>query len=80
MCSLVRSRRTVLKAAVNFAGFAAATRILPVGSAGTQVLAQSTGESKKREDKGSMLILLGTQGGPGVTLTRSIKPQETPGA
>jgi hypothetical protein len=34
-------------------------------------LAQSTGESKKTEDKGSMLILLGTQGGPGVTLTRS---------
>jgi ribonuclease BN (tRNA processing enzyme) len=71
MSSLVKSRRTVLKAAVNFAGFAAATRILPVGGAGTQVLAQSTGESKKMEDRGSTLILLGTQGGPGVTLTRS---------
>jgi hypothetical protein len=71
MGSLINRRRTVLKAVVNIAGFAAATRTLQVGSVGTQVLAQSTGESKKTEDKGSTLILLGTQGGPGVTLTRS---------
>jgi ribonuclease BN (tRNA processing enzyme) len=71
MNSLLKSRRTVLRAAVNIAGFAATSRILPVVRAGTQVLAQSTGESKKTKDKGATLILLGTQGGPGVTLTRS---------
>lgn len=71
MSALVRSRRTVLKAAVKFAGFAAASRMLPAGSAAAQAPAQSAGASKKTEEKGSALILLGTQGGPGVTLTRS---------
>jgi len=60
MGSLVRSRRTVLKAAVNFAGFAVATRIPPVGSAGTQVVGRMASEAKVKA-----VVLNHIVGGPG---------------
>jgi ribonuclease BN (tRNA processing enzyme) len=69
--SVVKSRRAVLKAAANIAGFSAMSRFWPIGAAGSEIFAQSKSEPKKEENKGSTLILLGTQGGPGVTLTRS---------
>lgn len=61
----------MLKSVVNLAGFSAASRLLPIGSAGMAAFAQSSKESQQKDKKGSTLILLGTQGGPGVTLTRS---------
>jgi ribonuclease BN (tRNA processing enzyme) len=67
----VGSRRVVLKAVVNLAGLGAASRLLPIGVAGSELFAQSKSGSEQAENKGSTLILLGTQGGPGVTLTRS---------
>jgi len=69
--SVAGSRRAVLKAVVNFAGFGAASRLLPISSGGLETFAQSSGEPAQAEKQGSTLILLGTQGGPGVTLTRS---------
>jgi ribonuclease BN (tRNA processing enzyme) len=69
--SAIRSRRAVLKAVVHLAGFSAASRLFPTGEAGFEAFAQSTKESGQAGNKGSTLILLGTQGGPGVTLTRS---------
>ena len=68
---IVRSRRAWLKDMAMLAGFGTASHLFQIGSAGSDALAQSKTESKSAESKGSKLILLGTQGGPGVTLTRS---------
>ena len=69
--SIISSRRSLIKNAFKVAGFGAAARILPIGIAGSGAVAQSETETGPSENRGSTLILLGTQGGPAVTLTRS---------
>ncbi len=68
---VVRSRRALLKTAVTLAGLGAAGRFFPIVAYNTDVSAQTKTEPKSAESKGSTVILLGTQGGPGVTLARS---------
>jgi|WetSurSiteA1Bulk_404760.scaffolds.fasta_scaffold08536_2 ribonuclease BN (tRNA processing enzyme) len=68
--SIVRSRRALLKDLVMLAGFGTASRLFQIGPAGLDAFAQAKTGSKPAENKGSTLILLGTQGGPGVTLAR----------
>ena len=65
------SRRALLKDAVVLAGLGSTGRFFPIVSAGPEALAQTKTESKQPGNKGSALILLGTQGGPGVNLSRS---------
>jgi ribonuclease BN (tRNA processing enzyme) len=69
--SIVRSRRSLLRGVFRIVGFSAVIRILPFGIADPGVFAQSEKEADKKENEGSTLILLGTQGGPAVSLTRS---------
>ena len=69
--SFVRSRRALLKEVAVLAGFGTASHLLENGPAGLGALAQPKTESKSAESKGTKLILLGTQGGPGVTLDRN---------
>ena len=69
--SAIRSRRALLKDAVRFAGISATIRLLSVNTYGSPAFARSKTVAEQEENKGSTLILLGTQGGPGVTLTRS---------
>ncbi len=64
------SRRALLKNMATLVGFSAAGGFLPIISINAGVSAQTKTESKSAETKGSTLILLGTQGGPGVTLAR----------
>jgi ribonuclease BN (tRNA processing enzyme) len=72
MDPFTKSRRSMLKTVVNVVGLSAASRFLPLGNDGISAFAQGSKEPEKKEGKkGSTLILLGTQGGPGVTLTRS---------
>ena len=65
------SRRSLLRDTIKFAGFTAASRLLPVGTTSPNASAQTKAVPEKEGENGSTLILLGTQGGPGVTLTRS---------
>ena len=67
----VRSRRALLKNVVTLVGLGATGRIFPMVSFNLDAFAQAKTESKRVENKGSTVILLGTQGGPGVTLGRS---------
>jgi ribonuclease BN (tRNA processing enzyme) len=71
MDPILRSRRSLIKGAFKVAGFSAAIRVLPFGVADTGASAQSETEVVQEESKVSTLILLGTQGGPGINLTRS---------
>jgi ribonuclease BN (tRNA processing enzyme) len=68
---VVRSRRTLLKNAVALAGLGAAGRLIPIVPFNLEAFAQTKTESKPAQSTGSTLILLGTQGGPGVTLSRN---------
>jgi ribonuclease BN (tRNA processing enzyme) len=67
----VRSRRALLKDVVTLAGVSAATGLFPVSPFNLEALAQTKTESKPAQSAASTVILLGTQGGPGVTLDRS---------
>jgi ribonuclease BN (tRNA processing enzyme) len=66
----VRSRRTLLKNAVTLSGLAAVGRFIPITPFNLEAFAQAKTESKRAQGTGSTLILLGTQGGPGVNLAR----------
>jgi ribonuclease BN (tRNA processing enzyme) len=67
----VRSRRALLRNVAKLAGLAAAGRFIPIIPSDLGAFAQTKTESKPAQSTGSTLILLGTQGGPGVTLARS---------
>jgi ribonuclease BN (tRNA processing enzyme) len=66
-----RSRRALLKDVVTLVGLGAAGNFLPIIPAKAGASAQTKTEAPKEQSKGSTLILLGTQGGPGVALARS---------
>ena len=71
MNPLNRSRRALLRNFATLAGLGVAGSILPVIASNPEAFSQAKPESKPEPAKGSTLILLGTQGGPGVTLARS---------
>jgi ribonuclease BN (tRNA processing enzyme) len=71
MNSIVISRRALLAGAFKAAGIGAAMCLLPISISQTGVFAQPETKSKQAGSRGSTLILLGTQGGPAVTLNRS---------
>ena len=64
------SRRSLLKGALRASVLSAAMTVLPVGISTSAAFTQSETEAEPEENRTSTLILLGTQGGPGVTLTR----------
>jgi hypothetical protein len=67
----VQSRRTLLKNVVKLGGLGAVGRFIRIIPSNLEAFAQTKTESKPAPSTGSTLILLGTQGGPGVTLARS---------
>jgi len=71
MDAIVRTRRALVKDVVLLAGFGAASRLFQIGPAGPDAFAQAKTGSRPAQNQGSTLILLGTQGGPGITLARS---------
>jgi len=67
----VCSRRTLLKNMVKLGGIGAAGCFIPIIPSSLKAFAQAKTESKPAQIGESTLILLGTQGGPGVSLSRS---------
>ena len=65
-------RRALLKSLVSLAGLGAGSRLFSVSPFPQYASAQTKTESKKDEEpnRGSVLVLLGTEGGPQITLTR----------
>jgi len=61
----------LLKNVVRLGGLCAAGRFIPIIPSNLEAFAQTKTESKPAQGAGSTLILLGTQGGPGVNLARS---------
>jgi ribonuclease BN (tRNA processing enzyme) len=66
----VRSRRALLKNSVTLVSLGAVASLFPAIPGNADALAQTTTGPKRTESKGSTVILLGTQGGPGIGLTR----------
>jgi ribonuclease BN (tRNA processing enzyme) len=68
---MAHSRRTLLKGAFKMLWLGAMICLLPGSLTGPGAFAQTGKKSAQMEDKKSTLILLGTQGGPGIVLNRS---------
>jgi ribonuclease BN (tRNA processing enzyme) len=69
--SVVRSRRALLKDVAVVTGLGITSPFFQTIAAIQEASAQTKAKPEQEPSKGSTLILLGTQGGPGITLTRS---------
>jgi ribonuclease BN (tRNA processing enzyme) len=66
-----RTRRALLKDAIRLLGAGAAAQLGSTAWVGSRAFAQTITRLDEEQDSGSVLVMLGTQGGPSVNLRRS---------